>query len=663
MGETGIVRFPGNLDPRAQEFRPRNPYNHNHLTFVQPQIYYPYPYPPYPSSEVQVVPFSEGGGVGYPRFASSPAYVSPDRPNPPLPPPLPPPSATPSRTLLLSSVPTGVSESMVRRELEVFGDVRAVQMERMRDGIVTVHFYDLRHAQTAAMEIREQHMQQQSRLRKHFDALLTKNSAYEVNNSAPPLPPPARGLIAGRAVWAQFMIPAITGVPDGHNQGTLVIFNLDPEVSAISLKEIFQAFGPVKELRETPMKRHQRFVEFYDVRDAAKALKEMNGKEIHGKHAVIEFSRPGGYSKRFSKSTQNTINNFHSPPPPPPPPPPHKISGRSPANVRPRCSNTQNQSSTKKLSFSRGNPNGSDGNGVVQASMAGIGNGIEESNSRATKKNLKKSRNTTSKQQQPQLMANSGGKPWKGRQAKNFDPRFLINEVAILETNCRDSRTTVMIKNIPNKYSQKLLLNMLDNHCIHCNEQIADGDDQPLSSFDFVYLPIDFINKCNVGYGFVNMTSPQATWRLYKAFHLQNWEVFNSRKICEVTYARLQGVEALKEHFKNSKFPCEAEEYMPVVFSPPRDGRHLTEPIPIVGRANPPLLPSPQEDSEADDDDVDDEMDGRDRPEEEDQRHINIVSRNDDDDDDYYAVGGGRSSVRTPKGGDNGDDEDDLENE
>ena len=33
---------------------------------------------------------------------------------------------------------------------------------------------------------------------------------------------------------------------------------------------------------------------------------------------------------------------------------------------------------------------------------------------------------------------------------------------------------------------------MLDNHCIHCNEQIGDGDDQPLSSYDFVYLPIDF---------------------------------------------------------------------------------------------------------------------------------------------------------------------------
>lgn len=42
-------------------------------------------------------------------------------------------------------------------------------------------------------------------------------------------------------------------------------------------------------------------------------------------------------------------------------------------------------------------------------------------------------------------------------------------------------------------------------------------------------------------------------------------------------------MEALKEHFKNSKFPCEMEHYLPVVFSPPRDGKQLTEPFPVVG--------------------------------------------------------------------------------
>jgi hypothetical protein len=46
-----------------------------------------------------------------------------------------------------------------------------------------------------------------------------------------------------------------------------------------------------------------------------------------------------------------------------------------------------------------------------------------------------------------------------------------------------------------------------------------------------------------------------------------------------------QGLEALKEHFKNSKFPCDSDEYLPVAFSPPRDGKLLTEPVPIVGRS------------------------------------------------------------------------------
>ncbi|XP_052184612.1 protein terminal ear1 [Diospyros lotus] len=617
MGDPGFVRFPGSLDPRAEEFRPGNPFQ---MHLLQPQIYYPYPTPPPPPPPPYgAPPFCDG--LVYPQFAASSAYVSPS-------PPLPPPCTTATRTLLLSSVPTDVSESEVRRELEVFGDVRAVQMERVAGGLVTVHFYDLRHAQAAVLDIRNQHMQQQSRLRKHFEALLARNSVFEPKSLVPPLPPPGPGLVAGHAVWAQFTIPVMSGVPDGLNQGTLVIFNLDSEVSTSTLKEIFEAFGPVKELRETPLKRHQRFVEFYDVRDAAKALAEMNGKEIIGKRVVIEFSRPGGHGRKFFKPAQNTTKHFSSAANCPArnsrrlPPPPFSVD-----SLPPRCYNSQTQSYTKKTSFYRGNPNVNGGNrsanggDLVQSSMASLcvnANGAEDQccSKVPLKKNTKKGQNSCSgaeQQQQQQQQASKSNRPLKGRQAKNFDPRFLINEDAIAESNCKDSRTTVMIKNIPNKYSQKLLLNMLDNHCIHCNEQIANADDQPLSSYDFVYLPIDFINKCNVGYGFVNMTSPQAAWRLYKAFHLQSWEVFNSKKICEVTYARLQGLEALKEHFKNSKFPCEAEEYLPVVFAPPRDGRQVTEPTPIVCRTtvylqSPPALSS--KNSEADDDEDNDEETG-----------------------------------------------------
>ena len=47
-----------------------------------------------------------------------------------------------------------------------------------------------------------------------------------------------------------------------------------------------------------------------------------------------------------------------------------------------------------------------------------------------------------------------GEKPLKGKQKKKFDPKFMIKEGAITEgfAGCRDARTTLMIKNIPNKY-------------------------------------------------------------------------------------------------------------------------------------------------------------------------------------------------------------------
>ncbi|CAI9785114.1 unnamed protein product [Fraxinus pennsylvanica] len=594
MDESGFHRFPGHLDPRAQEFFPTVT-----LPLLPLQIYYPHPSPP-PMPPPHM-------GYAQQQFCNPPpppVYVTPVDPQP-IPVALPPSSSTPTRTLILSMVPTDVSESTVRRELEVFGDVRAVQMERLREGVVTVHFYDVRDSQAALMAIQEQHMQHQCRLGHHYEALLQaqNNSIPLMPVPIPPLPPPARGLISGRVVWAQFTSPMTSALPGGTNQGTIVIFNLDPQVSANNLKEIFEVFGPVKELRETPNKKNQRFVEFYDVRNAAKAVAGMNGKEIYGKQIVIEFSRPGGRLPRLSQiSRVSSSRNYWSrnspiPPPSPPPPRQHRIPGRALTNEPPRSYNSRTELSKKSSFFSGGSKSSSSGSLRESVASLYIG-GCEEScniTRPPSKKNSNKNKNERStgggngssgsgansktKSGRWKSGGSSGGGAKHGR---DYDPRFLINEDAIMESNCRDSRTTVMIKNIPNKYSQKLLLNMLDNHCIHCNEQIADGDDEPLSAYDFVYLPIDFINKCNVGYGFVNMTSPEATFRLYKAFHNQSWEVFNSRKICEVTYARLQGIEALREHFKNSKFPEDAEEYMPVLFSPPRDGLRLTEPMPIV---------------------------------------------------------------------------------
>ncbi|KAJ8451576.1 hypothetical protein Cgig2_018210 [Carnegiea gigantea] len=562
MGENGVVRFAGNLDPGAQEFRPAYPTHHHHQQQHHVSFFYP---------------------TGQPEVIYSP----------PLPPPppatiLPPPARAPTRAVLLSSVPSEVSESEVRRELEVFGDVRAVEMERVREGIVTVHFYDLRAAHAAIDAVRYQHMQHQQRLRLHFSssAFLAPNNHYPSSfgppiglglSGPPPLPPPAPGVIAGRAVWAQFTIPATNTFPDGTNQGTIVIFNLDPDISTSTLRNIFQAFGTVKELRETPMKKQQRFVEFFDVRDASRALTQMNGKEISGRKVLIEYSRPGGNC--YKNKHHHHFPTDPRPPPLPPPPLPlrnHRVSPRH--RARRRLSPRSEESS-------------------MERAVSGLRSDeeVQEEREKGERGRKHSDGDSCSSSGGGTMEGRKGGKSLKGKQKKKFDPKFMIKEGAIMEGfgGSRDTRTTLMIKNIPNKYSQKLLLNMLDNHCIHCNEQItsAAGENQPFSSYDFLYLPIDFNNKCNVGYGFVNMTSPEATLRLYKAFHHQHWEVFNSRKICEVTYARVQGLEALKEHFKNSKFGCQNDEYLPVVFSPPRDGRQLAAPIPIVFPTQPTQLP------------------------------------------------------------------------
>lgn len=90
-----------------------------------------------------------------------------------------------------------------------------------------------------------------------------------------------------------------------------------------------------------------------------------------------------------------------------------------------------------------------------------------------------------------------------------------------------DQRTTLMIKNIPNKYDQFSLLkelNLSQNH---------------LGKYDFLYLPIDFQNKANVGYAFLNMIHPLFVIDLLIEFKNRKWTKFNSHKKCDIKYARI----------------------------------------------------------------------------------------------------------------------------
>ncbi|KAL0353965.1 UNVERIFIED_CONTAM: protein MEI2-like 2 [Sesamum angustifolium] len=118
--------------------------------------------------------------------------------------------------------------------------------------------------------------------------------------------------------------------------------------------------------------------------------------------------------------------------------------------------------------------------------------------------------------------------------------------------NGEDVRTTLMIKNIPNKYTSKMLL--------------AAIDETHKGTYDFLYLPIDFKNKCNVGYAFINMVAPSHIITFYEAFNGKKWEKFNSEKVASLAYARIQGKTALISHFQNSSLMNEDKRCRPIVF-------------------------------------------------------------------------------------------------
>ena len=104
----------------------------------------------------------------------------------------------------------------------------------------------------------------------------------------------------------------------------------------------------------------------------------------------------------------------------------------------------------------------------------------------------------------------------------------------ILNTN----KTTLMIRNIPNKYTKELMLKTIDRFF--------------KNTYDFFYLPIDFKNNCNVGYAFINFKKIETIEPFYQRFNSKKWEMFNSDKVCQIKYARIQGKKECKLHFKDS---------------------------------------------------------------------------------------------------------------
>ncbi|KAH0654588.1 hypothetical protein KY289_032266 [Solanum tuberosum] len=604
----------------------------------------------------------------------------------------------PSRTLFVRNINSNVEDSELRSLFEQYGDIRTLYTSCKHRGFVMISYYDIRAARTAMR------MLQHKPLRR-------------------------------RKLDIHFSIPKENPSEKDINQGTLVIFNLDPSVSNEDLLQIFGDYGEVKEIRETPHKRHHKFIEFYDVRAAEAALKALNRSDIAGKRIKLEPSRPGGARRSLMQQLSQDyeheeVRTFrHSVGSPIASPPGSWSNFGSPVEHSSLLGYNQSPDMTN-LSPVNGNhmpglaailpghfsspkiaPIGKDPgrfgslNHAITSPKSVQGMGYQQSYSVPEHKphlnfgsmSLGEPKSSgigtlsgpqflwgsppiQSERTDSSVWSNSSlahpftsneqgqGHPYSRRQglflgphhvgsapsgipldrrlgffsespetsymnqvaygstgsshshgmsigrlgamnmagslARNFTeggspisrmiplprngPIFfgngsyggigMTNNEGITEqvrsrrvesgnemdnkkqylldlkkiTSGEDARTTLMIKNIPNKYTSRMLLTAIDE--THKN------------TYDFLYLPIDFKNKCNVGYAFINMVSPSHIISFYEVFNGKKWEKFNSEKVASLAYARIQGKVALVAHFQNSSLMNEDKRCRPILF-------------------------------------------------------------------------------------------------
>jgi hypothetical protein len=91
--------------------------------------------------------------------------------------------------------------------------------------------------------------------------------------------------------------------------------------------------------------------------------------------------------------------------------------------------------------------------------------------------------------------------------------------------------TTIMLRNIPNKYTRAGLLSAL----------IERGFD-PARDCNNLYLPMDVGSGCNLGYSFLNFTTHSKAVAFMRAFDGCRLPSAGSRKVCTVVWANKQGL-------------------------------------------------------------------------------------------------------------------------
>ncbi len=107
----------------------------------------------------------------------------------------------------------------------------------------------------------------------------------------------------------------------------------------------------------------------------------------------------------------------------------------------------------------------------------------------------------------------------------------------------KDRRTTLMLRNIPNKYT---LQNLVDEiNCLF------------LGKYDYINLPIDYERKLNLGYAFINFLDPLHIVSFHETFCNKKWSKYRSDKKIDLNYAEKQGKKDVNCKDENTYFVTE----------------------------------------------------------------------------------------------------------
>lgn len=183
-----------------------------------------------------------------------------------------------NRVVICSNIPRTETLESFKARLSLFGEVEFFDESQFDRGILTVHYYDI----YAAQCLRRSDMRIDG-----VSIAMSFGPLAEVKN---PKKPP--------------------------NNGTIVIFHLPEDTTDDELRSLFSKFGRVRQIRSSPFKQSQKFVEFYDKRNAQAALAAMNGTYVRNSKINIEFSLPGGFRRNAqnyapSVPTIERVRHYH----------------------------------------------------------------------------------------------------------------------------------------------------------------------------------------------------------------------------------------------------------------------------------------------------------------------------------------------------------------